>query len=195
MKLKVKILAVFLVTGLTVLAQSRTVTGEIPDSGKSLKTNSVEEVVKAMTLEEKVFMVIGNKNNYWSEHGFLGVGATYQCDRLGIPPAILDDGPAGLRIPFKRKGDERTYHCTAFPTATALAASWNPQLNEQVGATMGNEVLEYGSDVLLTPAINIQRTQFRVLFGRPLSDGQDGGSHDSWRTVARGRYFVETFCC
>ena len=54
MKLKVKILAVFLVTGLTVLAQSRTVTGEIPDSGKSLKTNSVEEVVKAMTLEEKV---------------------------------------------------------------------------------------------------------------------------------------------
>ena len=157
MKLKVKILAVFLVTGLTVLAQSRTVTGEIPDSGKSLKTNSVEEVVKAMTLEEKVFMVIGNKNNYWSEHGFLGVGATYQCDRLGIPPAILDDGPAGLRIPFKRKGDERTYHCTAFPTATALAASWNPQLNEQVGATMGNEVLEYGSDVLLTPAINIQR--------------------------------------
>ena len=78
MKLKVKILAVFLVTGLTVLAQSRTVTGEIPDSGKSLKTNSVEEVVKAMTLEEKVFMVIGNKNNYWSEHGFLGVGATYR---------------------------------------------------------------------------------------------------------------------
>ena len=45
MKLKVKILAVFLVTGLTVLAQSRTVTGEIPDSGKSLKTNSVEAVV------------------------------------------------------------------------------------------------------------------------------------------------------
>ena len=63
MKLKVKILAVFLVTGLTVLAQSRTVTGEIPDSGKSLKTNSVEEVVKAMTLEEKVWKVIGNKNN------------------------------------------------------------------------------------------------------------------------------------
>lgn len=157
MKLTVKILAVFLVTGLTVLAQSRTVAGEIPDSGKSLKTNPVVEVVKAMTLEEKVFMVIGNKNNYWSEHNFLGVGATYQCDRLGIPPAILDDGPAGLRIPFKREGDARTYHCTAFPTATALAASWNPQLNEQVGATMGNEVLEYGSDVLLTPAINIQR--------------------------------------
>ena len=103
MKLTVKILAVFLVTGLTVLAQSRTVAGEIPDSGKTLKTNPVVEVVKAMTLEEKVFMVIGNKNNYWSEHNFLGVGATYQCDRLGIPPAILDDGPAGLRIPFKRR--------------------------------------------------------------------------------------------
>ena len=83
----------------------------------------VSTVVNIALLEEKVFMVIGNKNNYWSEHGFLGVGATYQCDRLGIPPAILDDGPAGLRIPFKRKGDERTYHCTAFPTATALAAS------------------------------------------------------------------------
>ena len=102
MKLKVKILTVFLAAGLTVEAQTRTVAGEMPDSGKSLKTNPVEEVVKAMTLEEKVFMVIGNKNNYWSEHGFLGVGATYRCDRLGIPPAILDDGPGGLRRPLKR---------------------------------------------------------------------------------------------
>ena len=53
MKLTVKILAVFLVTGLTVLAQSRTVAGEIPDSGKSLKTNPVVEVVKAMTLKKR----------------------------------------------------------------------------------------------------------------------------------------------
>ncbi len=123
----------------------------------SLKTASVEDVIKAMTLEEKVYMVIGNKNNYWSENGFLGVGATYQCDRLGIPCVLLDDGPAGLRIPFQRKSDDKTYYCTAFPTATALAASWNPQLNEEVGKVMGNEALEYGSDVLLTPAINIHR--------------------------------------
>ena len=63
MKLKVKILTVFLAAGLTVEAQTRTVAGEMPDSGKSLKTNPVEEVVKAMTLEEKVFIAAALAHN------------------------------------------------------------------------------------------------------------------------------------
>ena len=155
------VLLFFINMGILVQAQGQTVNTYLQDksseSGVSLKKNSIEQVIQTMSLEEKVFMVIGNKNNHWSEKGWLGVGATYQCDRLSIPPAILDDGPAGLRIPFKREGDDRKYYCTAFPTATALAASWNVTLNEQVGKVMGNEALEYGSDVLLTPAINIQR--------------------------------------
>lgn len=147
----------------------------------SLKKNTIPEIISGMTLEEKAYMVIGNKNNYWSENGFLGVGATYQCDRLGIPPVIMDDGPAGLRIPPYRKDSTRTYYCTAFPTATALAASWNTELNEQVGRCMGNEALEYGSDILLTPAVNIHRNplcgrNFEYYSEDPLLAGKMGAA-------------------
>ena len=121
----------------------------------NLKTSSTEQVIHAMTLEEKVTII--NGTNQHPMNGKLGVGATYALPNLGISNAVLDDGPAGLRIPAKRQGDAKTYYCTAFPTATALAASWNAPLVKEVGAAMGNEVLEYGSDVLLAPAINIHR--------------------------------------
>lgn len=56
----------------------------------TLRDNTIVEVIDAMTPEEKVFMVIGNKNNEWRK--YIGVGSTWCCERLGIPPAILDDG-------------------------------------------------------------------------------------------------------
>ncbi|MCR5070640.1 MAG: glycoside hydrolase family 3 C-terminal domain-containing protein [Bacteroidales bacterium] len=140
--------------------------GGDPQLGKA----SLDKVLGAMTLEEKVHFVIGT--------GMAGVGAdegvaatigatknivpgaagtTYPIERLGIPAIVLADGPAGLRIDPTREGEDRTYYCTHFPIGTLLASTWNQELVEQVGTAMGEEVHEYGADVYLAPALNIHR--------------------------------------
>lgn len=146
----------------------------------NLHGNTIGEVIDAMTPEEKVFMVIGHKNN--DRRRYVGVGSTWTCERLGIPPVILDDGPAGLRMkPIRDNDSTKTYYSTAFPTATALAASWDCELVEKVGRAMGNEVLEYGSDVLLAPALNIHRNplcgrNFEYYSEDPLLTGRIGAA-------------------
>ncbi|GHU70533.1 hypothetical protein FACS189413_11000 [Bacteroidia bacterium] len=134
-----------------------------PQLGKA----SVDEVIEAMTLEEKASLVIGSvMPEFGSDSGVVGftdklvpgaAGTTFPIERLGIPPIVLADGPAGLRISPTRKDDKNTYYCTAFPVATLLASTWNTELVENVGKAIGNEVLEYGADVLLAPALNIHR--------------------------------------
>ncbi|MCL1933755.1 MAG: glycoside hydrolase family 3 C-terminal domain-containing protein [Candidatus Azobacteroides sp.] len=136
---------------------------ETPRLGKV----SVDKVVKAMTLEEKVQLLIGTgMPGFSGENAVVGktnslvpgaAGTTYPIPRLGIPSIVLADGPAGLRINPTREGDSQTYYCTAFPVGTLLASTWNTELVENVGKAMGNEVLEYGVDVLLGPALNIHR--------------------------------------
>ncbi|MDR1347930.1 MAG: beta-glucosidase [Prevotellaceae bacterium] len=132
-----------------------------------LGKSSVDEVIKAMTLEEKVQLLTGTGMAGFSGNSAVvgstqslvpgAAGTTTPVPRLGIPPVVLADGPAGLRISPRREGSADTYYCTAFPVATALSSTWNAELVENVGLAMGNEVLEYGADVLLGPALNIHR--------------------------------------
>jgi beta-glucosidase len=152
-----------------VLAAGCAKPAEPPQLGK----NSTKDVLAAMTKEEKVALVVGAGMNVpgvnlgpGREAPVVGetikgvpgaAGTTVPISRLGIPAIVLADGPAGLRIQPKREGDNRTYYCTAFPIETLLASTWDVELLEQVGKAMGNEVYEYGTDVLLGPAQNMHR--------------------------------------
>ena len=138
-----------------------------------LNENNIDQIVAAMTLEEKAALVTGvgmdsGEEGLSATIGAQAIGAqaelvpgaagsTHAIARLGIPATVLADGPAGLRINPTREGDDQTYYCTHFPIGTLLASTWNQQLVEEVGKAMGNEVLEYGADVLLAPAENIHR--------------------------------------
>lgn len=128
---------------------------------------NLDAIVKAMTLEEKAQLLVGASMANFSGVGTVvgntmelvpgAAGTTVPINRLGIPATVVADGPAGLRIAPTRENDKATYYCTGFPVATVLASTWNTDLVKKVGEAMGNEVLEYGCDVLLGPGMNIHR--------------------------------------
>jgi beta-glucosidase len=126
-----------------------------------------QEVIGKLSLEDKAHFVIGTgMEGFSGDNAVIGAtkslvpgaaGTTYPLDSLGIPAVVLADGPAGLRIDATREGDTATYYCTHFPIGTLLASTWNTKLVEEVGQAIGEEVKEYGADVLLAPALNIMR--------------------------------------
>ncbi|MBR9920453.1 MAG: beta-glucosidase [Bacteroidetes bacterium] len=125
----------------------------------------VDDLLKRMTVEEKIMLTIGVGMEIPGVSQTLrpqkvegAAGLTFDVPRLGIPSIVLADGPAGLRIaPTREETPDQTYYCTAFPVATVMASTWDTDLMESVGAAMGSEVLDYGVDVLLAPGMNIHR--------------------------------------
>ena len=162
-----------------------------PQLGK----NTVTEVIAAMTLEEKATLVIGSGRAPAPRTPTGGTmigqteikvpgaaGNTAAIPRLGIPSMVLSDGPAGLRISPIRNGDStKTYYATGFPVGTLLASTWDPVLVQKVGMAFGNEVKEYGVDILLAPGINIHRNplngrNFEYYSEDPLVAGKMAGA-------------------
>ena len=127
----------------------------------------LDEVIAAMTEDEKVLLLLGCGQKDVNEPiAVVGAtddiipgaaGTTHGVERLGIPPMVLADGPAGLRIKPQRDSLDKTFYCTAFPIASCLSSTWNKELVNQVGEAMGQEVKEYGVDVILGPGVNIHR--------------------------------------
>ena len=153
-----------MVLSVAVGALSVTMTAQ---TAPQLNANNIEEVIKAMTLEEKAQLLVGGGND-----GFVGSGAmlghqkkfvpgaagtTVAIPRLGIPATVQCDGPAGVHIDAHREGDSRNYYATGFPVGTCLASTWNTDLVRKVGEAIGNETLEYGCDVVLGPGMNLHR--------------------------------------
>lgn len=131
-----------------------------------LGVDPIDKVISAMTLDEKLDMVIGAAGIDTDASSTIGSsaervpGAAGQLNaipRLGIPAIVVADGPAGVRITPTREGTKQTFYCTHFPVATVVSSTWNTELANQIGKAMGDETRHYGVDVLLAPATNIMR--------------------------------------
>lgn len=155
-----------------------------------LSADNIDEVVKAMTLEEKAQICVGLGWGHqlggltFSTQSLVpgAAGTTRAIPRLGIPATALPDGPAGIRINPTREGSDRTYYGTGFPVGTAIASSWDVDLVENMTRAMGDEVLEYGADVILSPAMNIHRNplcgrNFEYYSEDPVLTGKIGAAY------------------
>ena len=150
-----------------ILAVASLIVGCSPVDKVNKNVIDQQDVMSKLSLEDKAHFVIGSgMAGFSGDDAVIGAtknlvpgaaGTTYPLDSLGIPAIVLADGPAGLRIDATREGDTATYYCTHFPIGTLLASTWNTALVEQVGQAIGEEVKEYGADVLLAPALNIMR--------------------------------------
>ncbi|MFZ1242656.1 MAG: glycoside hydrolase family 3 C-terminal domain-containing protein [Candidatus Saccharimonas sp.] len=104
------------------------------------------KVIKKMALEEKVSLLSGA--NFWN---------TKAISRLHIPAMMLTDGPHGLRKQAGKAdhlGLNESIPATCFPTASALACSWDESLLYRVGAAIGAEAAKENVGVLLGPGLN-----------------------------------------
>lgn len=148
-----------------------------------LTENTVDATVSRLSLEQKARLLVGvgGCNSAISHYTPGAAGWTYEILDEGIPSVNLADGPVGLRInplpyqesvvtyddnglpvavPYDGNNDvdaAAPHHATAFPSTTALAATWNRDMARLQGEDMGDEALAYGVDVILSPGVNIMR--------------------------------------
>ena len=139
------------VIGCGLFLNAAAASSQVTDKEKVQMEKRIEKLIKKMTLEEKVGLLHGNSKFYVA-----GV------ERLGIPEWSLSDGPHGVRAEINRHdwayagwtNDSASY----FPTGTAFAAAWNPELAYRRGEVLGEEARWRKKDVLLGPGVNIIRS-------------------------------------
>lgn len=110
----------------------------------------LHELIANMTLEEKAAFLSGK--NVWQ---------TWDFERLGIPSIFCSDGPHGLRKQAEagdHLGLNASQPATCFPTAAAIANSWNEELGKEIGKALGEEASAQEVNILLGPGLNIKRS-------------------------------------
>ena len=129
-----------------------TIVFSVPSQAQALLSNEakINTIISQMTLEEKVDMLHG-------KHMFSSAGV----EHLGIADIEYADGPFGIREEMEPNSwkslNLATDSATFFPTGSALAATWSPEMAYAYGRGMGIEARLRGKDMILGPAINIQR--------------------------------------
>src|SRR6202045_3571929 len=108
--------------------------------------SKAKSLVAEMTLEEKALLLSGD--GWWK---------TPAIERLQIPSICMTDGPHGLRT-VEGGGLSTSVPATCFPTASALASSWNTELIREVGAALAQESQASDVQILLGPGINMKRS-------------------------------------
>ena len=135
---------------------------------------NIQQLIAEMTLEEKASLCSG-----------LNLWYTKPVERLGIPSIMVTDGPHGLRKQVEVNdmgGLSESYPATCFPTASALAATWDRELVQQVGIALGEECRQERVLVLLGPGANIKRSplcgrNFEYFSEDPFLSGEIAKSH------------------
>lgn len=111
---------------------------------------NIKEIIKKMTIEEKASLCSGL--NFWN---------TKSIERLDIPSIMMTDGPHGLRKQAEASdhlGLNKSVESTCFPTASALACSWNRDLLKELGVALGKECQAEDVAIILGPGVNIKRS-------------------------------------
>ena len=131
-----------------------------------------KDKISSLTLKEKAAMLVGYKTM-----------ATFPIPEKGVRSIIMSDGPNGLRIEDldgdSLSGVSNTKPSTCFPTGVTLASTWNLDLANKMGSAIGDECIHYGVNVVLGPAINIQKNplcgrNFEYLSEDPILSGKIG---------------------
>ncbi|MGD9813779.1 MAG: beta-glucosidase [Bacilli bacterium] len=133
--------------------------------------DQIEQILLKATVEEKVRLLTGHHNWY-----------TYDIKRLRLPAIAMSDGPHGLRKVKKTSfGLEESYPATCFPPMSALAATFNDKIVEDIGVALGLEARAHNVHIVLGPGVNIKRNplcgrNFEYFSEDPLLSGKLGAA-------------------
>lgn len=147
--MNIRITRIFAFSAIAVLLVSAK-TEKVHRSALLRYDKQIDGIISKLTIQEKVNML-------HAKHMFISAGV----ESLGIADMKYTDGPFGIREemqpdnwnPLGLQNDKATF----FPTGSALAATWSPELAYSYGTGIAQEARSRGKDMILGPAINIQR--------------------------------------